>query len=160
MYAGAEMQLRYALIAVAATGLVTGCARSSTIPLTNDTVQITATTAPACGRTGAQSVAVRRAAIETLQRGFDRFIVQGAGYDNTIRVVGYTPIQAQTYGSQGFRSTTVYGGNPIIGGSHAQGLVVKMYRDDDPAGANGVSARATLGPDWKKQLDAGPDITC
>ena len=42
------------------------------------------------------------------------------------------------------------GGQPIYGGSHDQQLVVKMYREGDPASANAVPARNTLGPDWQK----------
>ena len=32
--------------------------------------------------------------------------------------------------------------------------MVKIVRDGDPAGSNAVSARATLGPDWKEAVDS------
>jgi hypothetical protein len=57
------------MAAMCALAGLTGCAKSSVIPLAADTVQITAATARACGQTGAQEVAVRRAAVETIQRG-------------------------------------------------------------------------------------------
>jgi len=37
-----------------------------------------------------------------------------------------------------------------IAGSHDQGLIVKMFKDGDPKGANAISARATLGPKWQE----------
>ena len=148
-----------------------GCASSTTIPLAQDTVQITASAAPACGLGGAQTVAVRQAAAETIRRGYDRFIVQGAQYQNSVRVVGHTPVIANTSGtgtisgSGSFmnintNSTTTYsGGSPIIGGSHNQGLVVKMFKEGDPAGSNAVSARETLGPQWQ-EIVSKPTLTC
>jgi hypothetical protein len=158
-------------MACALAGLA-GCAKSSVIPLAADTVQITASTARACGRAGAQEVAVRRAAVETIQRGYDKFLVVGGGYQSSLYVAGYTPVQANTYGSgtatrygnsvygSGYSTTTVTGGQPIVAGSHDQGLVVKMFKDGDPAGSNAVSARGTLGAKWKETVDAGPDRTC
>lgn len=148
-----------------------GCARSSVIPITADTFQITAGAAVVCGAVGAQQVAVKQAAVETIRRGYDKFAVLGAGYHNDVRVVGYTPIVADTstvatgsiYGN-GFMGTanshtTVHGGQPIMGGTHNQALVVKMFRHDDPAGSNAVDARATLGPDWQKTVESGAN-TC
>lgn len=142
------------------------------MPLAGDTVQITIQAAPVCGQVGAQNVALRRAAIETINRGFDRFVILGGGYQNNVGVVGYTPIQAQTYGTatatgygnmafvQGHATTTYSGGYPIIAGTHNQGLVVKMFREDDPAGANAVPARTTLGPKWPEVIKQGMTSTC
>lgn len=150
---------------------VAGCARSSTIPLAQDTVQVTAQAAPACGLAGAQTVAVKQAAVETIRRGYDKFIIQGGEYRDTVRVVGHTPVVAHTDGTgtisghggfaniQTSSTTTFSGGQPIVGGSHNQGLVVKMFRDGDPAGANAVSARTTLGPKWDEEVKK-PVLTC
>jgi hypothetical protein len=158
-----------AAFAVATLG---GCAKSSTIPLAADTLQITASAARACGRAGAQEVAVRRAAVETIQRGYDKFLVIGGGYQSNLYVAGYTPVSANTYGTgsatrygnsvygSGYSTTTFTGGQPIIAGSHDQGLVVKMFKDGDPAGSNAVPARETLGPKWKEAVANGPDRTC
>jgi hypothetical protein len=102
----------------------------------------------------------------------DKFLIVGGQYQSNLYVAGYTPIQANTYGSgtatrygnsvygSGSSTTTVTGGQPIVAGSHDQGLVVKMFKDGDPAGSNAVSARGTLGPKWREALEAGPDRTC
>jgi hypothetical protein len=157
-------------IAAAALG---GCTKSSAIPLAADTVQITTSAAPVCGAAGAQSVAIRRAAIETINRGYDTFMVVGGGYRNNGGVIGYTPVVAHTagtataYGGPGYyataygNSTTTYsGGRPIIAGSHDQGLVIKMFKNGDPAGAKAVSARGTLGPNWKQAIREDTRGTC
>lgn len=147
---------------------VAGCARSAAIPLSNDTVQITTSAAPVCGVTGAQTVALRRAAIETINRGFDKFMIHGGQYQNNVRVVGSTPVVASTtgmataHGNVAFgRATTTYsGGQPIIAGTHDQGLIVQMFKDADPAGANAISARQQLGPKWKEMVAENAATTC
>jgi hypothetical protein len=141
--------------------LLLGCARAGVMPLAQDTVQITSSAAPVCGNLRAQKVALQRAAVETIRRGYDRFIIVAGQSQSDIRVVGYTPTTAQTSGvatatahgrtvtAHGTATTTVTGGQPIYGGSHQQGLIVKMFKDGDSAGANAVSARETLGPEWQ-----------
>jgi hypothetical protein len=159
------------LFAAAVGVLVVGCARTSTLPLAADTVQISSSAALACGPEGAQKVALKRAAIETINRGFDKFIIVGAGQSSSVGVVGHTPVRAQTYGSgeattfgntttfTGQATTTYTGGFPIISGRHNEQLVVKMFRSDDASGANAVSARETLGVDWQEQVKS-TTITC
>ena len=149
-----------------------GCTHTSVIPLAADTIQVTASAAPVCGGAGAEGAAIRYAAVEVLKFGYDRFIIQGQQATDTVRVIGYTPAFATTnssataYGSNGmvnasgYSTTTVNGGAPIIGGHHGDTLIVKMFRDDDPAGANAVSARSFLGPDWQKALSGGSRGTC
>jgi len=114
---------------------------------------------------GAQRVAFQRAAAETIRRGYDRFVIFGAESETDIRVIGYTPTRAYTTGSatatgygnivsaQGSSTTTVTGGQPIYGGSHNQGLVVKMFREGDPAGANALEARQVLGTGWQDAVN-------
>lgn len=162
--------MRQALVAILAVALC-GCAKSSAIPLSNDTVQLTTGAAPICGQVGAQAVASKEAAIETIRRGFDSYVVVGGQYSNDVRVVGYTPVQANTittgsahvYGNTVYgnssSNTVVSGGQPIMGGTHNQGLVVKMFKSTDPAAANAIDARAALGPDWKKYVESGVN-TC
>ena len=159
------MFLRMAGVAI--TLILPACAKSSVIPITADTFQLTTGAAPVCGQVGAQSVAAKQAAVETVRRGYDKFIVVGGGYQNDTHVVGYTPVVANTsstatgsiYGNNvnvnGQSSTTVSGGSPIVGGTHNQGLVVKTFKNGDPAGANAVDARSSLGPDWQKSVESG-----
>jgi hypothetical protein len=121
--------------------------------------------------TGAQKVALQRAAAETIRHGYDRFLIVGSQYQNNVGVVGYTPVVANTTGSvtaTGFgnsatafgNSTTTYsGGQPIVAGTHDQAFVVKMFKEGDSAGANAVSARETLGPKWQDAV-AQDSHTC
>jgi hypothetical protein len=45
-------------------------------------------------------------------------------------------------------------------GSHDQQLVVKMFHDGNPSGANAVPARTTLGPNWAEIAQKGSPSTC
>jgi len=104
------------------------------MPLAADTVQITVRAAPACGAEGAEKVAIKQAAIETLKAGFDRFIVVNGAQQNNVGIVGTTPVVANTYGTAtaygygnsatayGQSTTTYSGGTPIYGGTHDQSL--------------------------------------
>jgi len=132
--------LRVAALCVA----LGGCAGASTVPLSQDTVQITARAAPICGAVGAEKIAVRQAAVETIRRGYDRFIVLNAQAGGTY--AGSTPIVVQRLGGGVAMAS---GGAPMIAPN--QGLVIKMFKDGDPAAANALSARDSLGPDWQEQ---------
>ena len=163
--------MRGLLLATIAVALV-GCASSSVMPLANDTLEITTSAAPICGATGAQDVAIRRAAIETLTHGYDKFLIVDAAARNNVGVVGHTPLQATSTGTAtvfangnmatgyGQSQTMITGGQPIIGGHHDQALVIKMFKDDDHAGSNAISARRTLGPDWKQKIVENLKTTC
>ena len=142
------------------------------MPHSANTFSLVASAAPVCGSTGAQNVAVRRAAVETINRGYDKFVIMNAASRNNVRVVGHTPVQAHTVGTStatgygnmatayGQSTTTYTGGHPIIAGSHDQGLLVKMFKDGDPAGANAISARASLGANWKDAVKDGNATIC
>ncbi len=90
-----ETHMRSIILLLAAVAL-TGCARTSTstsvMPLTADTVQITVEAAPVCGQTGAQQVALKTAAIETINRSYDRFVIAGGSYQDNVGVIGTTPL--------------------------------------------------------------------
>ena len=142
--------------------LLIGCARASVMPLAQDTVQISSHTAAVCGGTGAaQDVAFKRAAVETIRRGYDRFVIVGAEGQTEARVLGYTPTQAYTTGTAtatrygntatavGSSTTTITGGAPIVAHAHNQDLIVKMFKQGDPAGENALDARQQLGPGWQ-----------
>lgn len=157
----------YAASAVAAATGLSGCVQTSTIPLRADMIQISTSAAPICGAQGAQQASLKQAAIETINRGFDRFIIVGADAQNNVRVVGYTQGSATTFGSAtatsygntayaSGHSTTYYNpGMPIIAGSHDQGITVQMFKARDPAGKSALSARDILGPDWAETIKAG-----
>lgn len=127
-----------------ALAALTGCARSSAVQLSADTVQITASAAPICGGAGAADVASKAAAAETLRRGFDRYVIMGSQAQNNVRETYYWN-QA--------------GGGSMPSGSHDHGLLVKMFMDGDPGGANAISAREVLGPRWR-EIVQNPSMTC
>jgi hypothetical protein len=120
------------VIALVAATALAGCA---------NTFQVTTTAAPICGAEGAQQIALKRAAIETIRRGYDKFVIVGG--QGGPSVVGHTPVYV--YGS------AAYGGAPMV--AHGQGL--KVFRDGDPAAENALSARQTLGPDWQEAAKKG-----
>src|SRR5262245_66458668 len=98
-------------------------ARSATMQLSADSFQLVTSAAPVCGSTGAQNVAARRAAIETINRGYDKSLIVGAAAENTVRVVGYTPVQAQTVGT----ATATGYGNMVT----ASGSLTTTYRSEE-----------------------------
>ncbi|HUN01029.1 MAG TPA: hypothetical protein PLI96_11180 [Halothiobacillus sp.] len=155
------------------TGLMmAGCARTSLVPLAANTYEITVSAAPVCGATGAAELASRDAAIATLQSGFDSYVIVGGDAQNSVGVIGYTPVTANTYGTAtaygspgmatayGSSTTTYSGGAPIIAGTHDQQLVVHMFHANDPDAANAIPARAILGPDWAALVSKGFPKTC
>ena len=149
-----------------------GCASSSVLDLNSDTIQVSTSAAPVCGQSGAQAVAAKRAAIETLKRGYDRYMIVDANSQDNVRVVGTTPVIANTqttgvvnaYGNQATysgQSNTYYtGGQPIIGGHHDEALMVRMFRNGDPNSDRAVDARRVLGPDWQKLMQSSKLGTC
>lgn len=123
--------MRNIFMAWALAATVGGCAETSTIPLAQDTVQITARAERFCGAAGAEKLALKQAAVETIRRGYDRFIVINAQASES-----YAGVMAS--------------GQPRI--ALNQGLVIKMFKDGNPQGANALPARDTLGPDWQEQI--------
>lgn len=159
------------LLALLAVLALTGCAKSAAIPLSSDTVQITTEGMYACGMDGVQRLAVTRAAVETIKRGFDKFLIVDGAYSKEQTLAGYTPIEARTksksegtiYGdSVSIRTsstTRVTGGEPLHMITHNQALTVKMFKDDDPLGSNAISARNELGPKWS-DIASHPSDNC
>ena len=152
--------------------LLAGCASSSVLEVASDTIQISTSAAPVCGQSGAQAVASKRAAIETLKRGYDGYIIVGADAQNNVRVVGTTPVTANTYSNgtiNGYGNTATYsgqshttfgGGFPIIAGHHEQSLVIRMFRAGDPGSERAVNTKQVLGPEWQKEMESSSRGTC
>jgi hypothetical protein len=127
------------------------CVHSSVIPPSQDTLQLTAAAAPVCGITGAQNYAARLAAVETIRHGYDRDVIVGGQYQNDVHVMGYTRVVAQTDSSatvNSFGNTATVNGNATtriqvahrLSAAHTT-LVVKMFKEGDPAGGNAIPAR-------------------
>lgn len=152
--------MRAPLVVTVAAVLLSACARSAIVPIDATSFVVKTSAAPICGGAGAAKVAAQMAAIETIQRGHDRFLIVGGQAANNTAVVGHTPVTAHTHGhvtpsGHLVATTTHSGGLPIVAGTHDQGLAVRTFKDGDPAGANAISARATLGKDWKQAVEAG-----
>lgn len=167
MFIGGVLVQKIPLIILVLGLLLSGCASSSTIPLSKNMVQISTSAAPACGMRGAQKMALRQAAVETINRGFDSFIIVGG--QGSSQLVGMTPATTYTTGSAtahgtrnyaqayGSATSTTYGGMPMY--SHGQGLTVRMFKPGEPGSDNAISARQTLGPDWQ-EIVTKKKLTC
>ena len=149
-----------------------GCASSSVLDVASDTIQVSTSAAPVCGQSGAQAVAAQRAAIETLKRGFDSYVITDGKAENNVRVVGHTPVSANTqtngtingYGNyatyNGQSNTTFSGGMPIIGGHHEQALMIHMFHQGEVGSDRAIDARRVLGPNWQKLMKSSAMGTC
>ncbi|WP_145975076.1 hypothetical protein [Cereibacter sphaeroides] len=148
------------LIAIA---LLAGCASTSVTPVSQNQIIINASAAPACGRSGASRVASKMAAVETLRRGFQRYIVVGTNSDSNVSVVSTGPTYANTYGTYntfgsstyGSSRTTYGGGMTMMVGTHDASLGVIMFNPGDPGFSQAIDAKAELGSDWEKLVKAG-----
>jgi hypothetical protein len=96
------------LMAAAVALTVGACAGASTVPMSQDVFQVTSGAAPICGPDAAQRVAVRHAAVETIRRGRERFIILGA--EGGSEVVGHSPVVVQNWGGG---MVTASGGEPL-----------------------------------------------
>lgn len=155
------------LIALASVAAIAACASTSVTPVSRNQIIINTSAAPACGGRGAQGVAAKMAAVETLRRGFQRFVIVGtSGANNTsVRTTGPTYSTTNTtyrgYGNSVYgTSQTSYGGSStIVSGSHDASLAVIMLNPGDQGFENGVDARQTLGPKWQEMVERGVN-TC
>lgn len=124
--------------------LLCACASVDTMPLSQDSFALTSTGLGGCGARGAERVAFQQAAATTLRKGYDRFVVAQNVRDARLDSASSMLWTAASGGMQ-FNHT------------YSQNMQVKMFREDDPAGANAISAREVLGPHW--QLALNPETT-
>ena len=115
-----------------------GCAFNSVQQLSTDTFQVSVTSAPVCGRSGASQVAQQIAAIETIKRGRDRFLIVNAQSGSEFG--GFAAGVALSRGQQS--------------------IIVKTPGEEDPDFARTLSARQVLGDDWEKDVARGAPSTC
>ena len=123
--------------------LLTACAQTSVQPLTQDSFKIATQAAPACGPQGARDIAFKAAAIEVIKRGGDRFIV--VGDQSGSRITG-----GQYWGYGGYQTYN----------SNLQDMVIQMVAPSSPDYKRALSARQTLGSDWKAVVAEGTPNTC
>ena len=142
--------------------LLAGCAAAQATRTSQNTLQIDAGAAPACGARGAARVAAKAAAIETIKAGYERYIIGGGYAQNNVRV-SQLPGEFNTTGqlsygggSGSYSGTTTYTPGPtIVTGSHDRNLNVIMFNKGDPGYEQGLDARQALGPEWQEIVKNG-----
>lgn len=159
-------------LAIVSLLLLVNCASSSVIPLNQREFVIQANAAPICGSAGANRVAVSMAAVETIRRGYERFVILDAGSNSNVNVTmtgptystttgNYRVIGNQIYGS----SNTQYGGQyPIITGGHQASVRVLTVQRGERFYSMALDAKSELGPNWEEISaqgisDCGPLIS-
>ena len=154
---GMNMSIRCALrvLLVALVGVMAGCARTSTLPLAANRIEVTVRVAPVCSRTDADRLALQQAAVETIKRGFEDFIVINT--DGGDHIAGYTPMTARTTLFGNSATTSFSGGAPRV--AHHRVLTVQMLHAGQLT-SEALSARAVLGSDWKALVMKGAPATC
>ncbi|MFN9356908.1 MAG: hypothetical protein ACK6A4_08865 [Alphaproteobacteria bacterium] len=140
----------------AAAVVLSACVRTSVMQVSQNQVVITAEAAPACGKGGSQQAAQEAAAIETIKRGYQRFIILEVGSENNVRVVRTPPTTATTTtGPGGTATTTFTGGSTIATGTHDTSIRIVMLNPCDQGFYKVLDARQVLGPDWEKKVQEG-----
>ena len=143
--------------AAAACLALAGCARTDAVPLSYDEVQILVEAAPACGATGAQRVAVETAAVETVKRGFDRFVVTAINGKSLAAGVWMSPSATTAINK---RTTVSSGGWASISQRHQNTVQIRMTKHGDPGAERATDARAHLGPKWREKVADGSSGFC
>lgn len=151
------------MLAITVAMIVTGCTSSSVTPVSQNQFILSTSGAPACGQTGTARVASQMAAVETLRRGYSRYVIVGSGSQNNVSVTQMAPTYATTNGT--FRqsgntmygdSTTTFGGGGIMfSGTNDNQLSVLMLRSGDAGYEQGLDAKAQLGAEWADKVKNG-----
>ncbi|MCB2141037.1 MAG: hypothetical protein KDE17_18960 [Rhodobacteraceae bacterium] len=156
------MKIKALSVILAALSLA-GCAETAVTPIAKNQILLSTSAAPACGRAGAVKVATKMAAVETLRRGYQRFVIAGANSANNTSAISTGPTYAYTsgtytgYGNTVYgNSTTTFGGNNVMFvGSNDADLHVLMLNPGDRGFKDGIDAKSQLGPDWEKLVQDG-----
>jgi hypothetical protein len=143
--------------------LLSACAATTVTPVARNQIILSTSAAPVCGVSGAQLVASRMAAVETIRHGFSRFVINGMQAQNNVQVIerpftgAYTTSTYSGYGNSiyGRSQTQFTGGGVMYVGSNDSELFVTMLNPGDPGYSDGVDAQSTLGPKWEKLVHDG-----
>ena len=146
------------LLGILLIALASGCVDTNTTQLSQNTIRVDVSAAPACGRTGAVRMVNKISAVETLRLGYDKYVIAQSASQDNVRVVGYN---TQTYGSYGYGNFNASSyATPIVGGSRDAAGIVTMFNASDPPGRQAIDARQQLGPDWKEIVAKGAPSVC
>ncbi len=151
------------IFAIVVVAVVAGCTSSSVIPVSQNQFILSTSGAPACGQTGTARVASQMAAVETLRRGYPRYVIVGAGAQNNVSVINTAPTFATTNGTFNRSGNTVYGnsmttfggGGTMIMGSNDSQLNVVMLKTGDAGFDQALDAKAQLGAEWAEKVKNG-----
>ena len=144
------------VLLVALLGVTTGCARTSTVPVDADTIEIAVRVGTICDGTDADRLARRQAAVETIRRGFQDFVViDSVGGDHAAE---YVPETARTNLFGASAAPLFSEDAPLL--AHHRVLTVRMLHAGQGDSAESVSARAVLGDDWEALVAKGAPATC
>ena len=136
--------------------VLAGCTRTSTAPAGENTIEITVHVPAICDGSDAERLAFRHAAVETIRRGFDDYLVIGTvGGEHAL---GAGPATARTMLYDGGEKTLFSEDAPLL--AHHRLLVVRMFRAGEDDGTATVSARAMLGDEWEAIAAQGAPATC
>ena len=151
-----SIPLAHCVLLVALTGTLAGCARTSTVALDENMIEVAVRVPTICSGADADRLAQRQAAVETIRRGFESYVVvDSVGGDH---VEGYVPWTART-NLEGSGTTPIFAdAAPLI--AHHRVLTVQLFRAEQGDSANAVSARAALGRDWETLVTSGAPAMC
>lgn len=147
--------------------VVVGCAETTVTPISRNQIMISTSAEAECGTSGAMKVATKMAAIETLRRGYERYIIAGADTQSNVSAVNMPPTYATTNSTYNVYGNSVYGnsytnfggGGLMMVGTNDAGLHVVMFKRGERGFNDAVDAKSQLGPDWQKLVKDGVN-TC
>lgn len=119
--------------------------------------------AAGCGPAAAARVERELAAVETLRRGYDRFVIRGASTADSTKATVLNRADADAYASADvYRNsangnTVAYFGNQkvLLSGAHEAALYVHMLAPRDPGYKSAIRAKKVLGENWKQIVKTG-----
>ena len=153
------------ILSIVTMSLILGiisCASTEIVQVARNQAIISTTAAPVCGTDGALRVAQKMAAVATLRRGYERFLLSGVGSHSNVEVktvpgsYSYTTGTVNTIGNTTFGSFQTYtpSETEITGKNHAEMHVLMLNRGD--AGySSALDAKEVLGSEWKKIVEKG-----
>ena len=141
---------------VALFGAIVGCAQMSTVSLDGDTIEIAVRVGTICDGRDAERLARRQAAVETIRRGFDDYVVVTSVGGEHVTDEARTTARTTLLGSG---SRTLFSEDaPRL--AHHRVLTVRMLQAGQGDSETSVSARALLGNDWEAVVAKGVPTTC
>ena len=151
------------LLALSGFTVLIACAETEVTPISKNEIILTTSASAECGASGAAKVASQMAAIETIRRGFERYLVVGANSDSNISAVTTGPTYANTTGSYTAYGNSIYGSSSTyfggqqtwLVGTYDRGLAIRMFNKGDRGFSNAVDAKMQLGADWATLVEEG-----